>query len=454
MNDLKLPPQSPEAEQALLSAIFERNSLIDELEETLSERYFYRREHQVIFRRMSAMALMSQPIDPAMLIGYLESAGELDEAGGQEYLIDLALNSRGTHNARHYAQIVRDRWMQRQLIAKGQRIVEIGFSSENAAEAIQECQAEIMDFDQSTSQEVKSINQVLSAVVDRIDFLSKNQGKITGLETGYADLDKHLSGLQKTDLIIVAGRPGMGKTVVAMNMVEQAALNGKNVLVFSLEMSADQLLTRSACSIGRISNTRMRNGALADDDWPKLTSTIARIKDKSLVLDDRPTLTSEQAVSRARKVVRQTGRPLDLIVVDYIQLMADKGEELARITNITRNLKLLAKTMDCPVVALSQLNRDCEKRPNKRPQLSDLRASGSIEQDADIIAFVYRDEMYNSDSDQKGIAEVIISKFRNGEAKTVFMASRLEFCRFDNLADYVPPARQQTRRKGGFNYDD
>jgi len=291
-------------------------------------------------------------------------------------------------------------------------------------------------------------------VVDRIDFLSKNQGKITGLETGYTDLDKHLSGLQKTDLIIVAGRPGMGKTVCAMNMAEQAAISGKNVLVFSLEMSADQLLSRSACSVGRISNTRMRNGALVDEDWPRLTMTIAKIKDKSFTIDDRPVLTSEQAVSRARKIVRQTGKPLDLIVVDYIQLMADKGEELARITNITRNLKLLAKTMDCPVVALSQLNRDCEKRPNKRPLLSDLRSSGSIEQDADIILFVYRDEKYNPDGDLKGIAELIIAKFRNGEEKTIHMASQLEYCRFENLSNYIPPSRPVSKKKGGFNYDE
>jgi replicative DNA helicase len=453
MTDLKLPPQSAEAEQVLLAAIIEQNNLIDELEDTLNENYFYRREHQVIYRRMAAMAMQGQPIDVPLLASSLESADELDMAGGAEYLIDIAVSGRGAGNARHYAKIIRDRWLQRQLIIKGNKIAEIGFDAENVIEAIQECQAEIMDFEQSTTREVRTLKQTLLDVVNRISFLQKHAGQLVGLATGYADLDKHLCGLAKTDLIIVAGRPGMGKTVCAMNWAEHAALHDKNVLVFSLEMSADQLLSRSACSIGRISNTRLRKGQLEDDDWPKLNSVVARLRDKSLTIDDRPMLTSEQAFSRARKVVRQTGRPLDLIVVDYIQLMADKGDELVRITNITRNLKLLAKTMDCPVVALSQLNRDCEKRPNKRPQMSDLRSSGSIEQDADIIMFVYRDEVYHKDSDQKGIAELITAKFRNGEPATTYMAARLDHCRFDNIANYVPPAAPTKKPRGGFDYD-
>lgn len=454
MNDLKLPPQSIEAEQALLSAIFERNSLIDELDDLISEQYFYRHEHQVIFRRMSAMSLHGQPIDPAILVDYLSAGDELEQAGGVEYLADLISAARGAHNARHYAGIIRDRWLQRQLITKGQNIIALGFDAENAQQAIQDAQAEIMDFEQSTTREVRTLNQTLRDVVDRIDFLQKHNGELVGIPTGYADLDKHLCGLAKTDLIIVAGRPSMGKTTCAMNWAEHAALSGKNVLVFSLEMSADQLLMRSTCSIGRISNDRLRKGQLQDDDWPKLTAAIARIKDKNLTIDDRPMLTSEQAVSRARKIVRQTGKPLDLIVVDYIQLMADKGTDIERITNITRNLKLLAKTMDCPVVALSQLNRDCEKRPNKRPQMSDLRASGSIEQDADIILFVYRDEVYYPDTDQKGVAELITAKFRNGETGTVYLASQLHQCRFDDLSNYQPPVRQTVKKtRGGFDYE-
>jgi replicative DNA helicase len=448
--NLKTPPQSAEAEAALLSAVFERNSLIDELEDILSERYFYRREHQIIFRRMSAMALQGHPIDPAVLAGYLDTAGELDQAGGAEYLIDLATGGRGSSNARHYAMIVRDRWLQRQLIAKGQKITDAGFEAENISEAIQEAQAEIMDFEQSTNA-TRTLREQLKSLVDRIEFLHNHKGQITGLETGYTDLDKRLGGLQKTNLIIIAGRPGQGKTTAAMNMAEHAAITGKNVLVFSLEMSSDELLMRSACSIGRIDHGKLSQGEI-DDAWPNVNAFMQKISTASLTIDDRPVLTSEQAFSRARKVVRQTGRPLDLILVDYIQLMSDKGDELQKITNITRNLKLLAKAMNCPVVALSQLNRKCEERPNKRPLMSDLRSSGSIEQDADIIVFVYRDEYYNDNSEQKGIAELDVAKFRSGRTGRVYMASKLNFCRFDNLTNYTPPPAPIKSKRGGFEY--
>jgi len=242
-------------------------------------------------------------------------------------------------------------------------------------------------------------------------------------------------------------------TTIAMNFAERAALDGKNVMIFSLEMSAEQLLIRSSCSIGKMSHDKVRRGELEDHELRGLTSAVSRLKGKSLAIDDRPVLTSEQALSRARKAVRKSGRPLDLIVIDYIQLMSDKGEELARITNITRNLKLLAKAMDCPVVALSQLNRECDKRPNKRPLMSDLRSSGSIEQDADVIMFVYRDEVYNQSTDQKGVAEINVAKFRNGEIGTAYLASRLDQCRFDNLAHYTPPQVQARSSKGGFEYE-
>ena len=450
--EMQSQPNSMEAEQALLGAIFERNSVMDDLEDILSERYFYRHEHQVIFRRMSAMALLSQPIDAPMLVGYLDASGEMDQAGGVEYIADLITQSRGSHNARHYAQVVHDRWLQRQLIAKGQNITELGFSSQSAQEAIQEAQAQIMDFEQASA-ETRTLQEQLRSLVEHIDFLHKNKGKITGLETGYTDLDKRLSGLQKTDLIIVAGRPGAGKTVTAMNMAEHAALDGKNVLVFSLEMSADQLLMRSACSVGHIDHGKFRDADTDDDVWPKLESYFARINGKNLTIDDRPVVTSGQIASRARKVVRRTGKPLDLIVVDYIQLMSDKGDELQKTTDISRNLKLLAKTMNCPVVALSQLNRKCEERPNKRPLMSDLRSSGSIEQDADIIIFVYRDEYYDENSPQKGIAELNVAKFRNGQTGVVYMASKLNECRFDNLAyGYQPPEPTKPTGRRGFEY--
>jgi len=309
-----------------------------------------------------------------------------------------------------------------------------------------------MDFEQASA-ETRTLQEQLRSLVEHIDFLHKNKGKITGLETGYTDLDKRLSGLQKTDLIIVAGRPGSGKTTAAMNMAEHAALDGKNVLVFSLEMSADQLLMRSACSVGHIDHGKFRDADTDDDVWPKLDSYFARINGKNLTIDDRPVVTSGQIASRARKVVRRTGKPLDLVVVDYIQLMSDKGDELQKTTDISRNLKLLAKTMNCPVVALSQLNRKCEERPNKRPLMSDLRSSGSIEQDADIIIFVYRDEYYDENSPQKGIAELNVAKFRNGQTGVVYMASKLNECRFDNLAyGYQPPVITKPTGRRGFEY--
>ena len=439
---LRQAPHSLEAEQALLGSIFERNSLMDDLEDILAERYFYSIENQVIFRRMTAMALLGKPIDAPMLVGYLDSAGELDQAGGIDYIADLINQNRGAHNAQHYASIVYDRWTQRQLIFKGQAITLLGYEAKDAQEALREAQAHIMDFEHSAS-ETQTLAEQLKSLLDRVDFMQTNKGKITGLETGYKDLDKRLSGLQKTDFIIVAGRPGSGKTTAAMNMAENAALDGKNVLVFSLEMSSDQLLMRSACSVGHIDHGKLRDGDLDDEAWPKLNSYIFKIKDMNFTIDDRPIVTSSQIASRARKVVRRTGQPLDLIVVDYIQLMSDSGDELQKTTNISRNLKLLAKTMNCPVVALSQLNRKCEERPNKRPLMSDLRSSGSIEQDADIIVFIYRDEYYYEDSPQKGIVELNVSKFRNGETGIVYMASKLNECRFDNLAYGYKPGTQQ-----------
>jgi replicative DNA helicase len=236
-----------------------------------------------------------------------------------------------------------------------------------------------------------------------------------------------------------------------MNIAERAALSGKSVLVFSLEMPSDQLLIRAACSIGKMDHEKVKRGELDDHELSALTSSVARLKDKNMIIDDRPMLTSEQAMSRARKFQRKLNAPLELIVVDYIQLMNDKGQEIDRITNITRNLKLMAKSMNCPVIALSQLNRDCDKRVNARPIMSDLRSSGSIEQDADIIAFVYRDEMYHKDTKDKGVAEIIIGKFRNGQPGTVYLAARLDQSRFDNLVGYTSSQSEQNEYSG-FSY--
>lgn len=450
--ELQTQPYSSDAETALLAAIIERNSLVDDLEHLLNADYFYSHQNQILYRRLSAMAFVGQPIDAPTLVASLEAANELHDAGGIDYIVEVISCGRGHQNARHYAQIVMDRWLQRQLIAKGQQIVGLGYESESAKDAIQEAQSLIMDFDHSPAGEVPSLNQQLRAMIDKIDYLMQNRGKITGLATGFIDLDKRLFGLQKADLVIVAGRPGSGKTTLAMNIAERAALSGKSVLVFSLEMPSDQLLIRAACSIGKMDHEKVKRGELDDHELAGLTGSVARLKDKNMIIDDRPMLTSEQAMSRARKFQRKLNAPLELIVVDYIQLMNDKGQEIDRITNITRNLKLMAKSMNCPVIALSQLNRDCDKRVNARPIMSDLRSSGSIEQDADIIAFVYRDEMYHKDTKDKGVAEIIIGKFRNGQPGTVFLAARLDQSRFDNLVGYTS-AQSNDTSYGGFNYN-
>jgi len=280
------------------------------------------------------------------------------------------------------------------------------------------------------------VNPLLTKVVEKIDELIKSKGGITGLATGYKDLDKKTSGLQKSDLIIVAGRPSMGKTTFAMNLAEHAVLHqDKPVLVFSLEMPAESLIFRMLSSVGRIDQSRLRSGQLEDEDWPKLTAAIAKLKDRPLLIDDTVGLSPTEMRARARRVVREHGG-LALVVVDYLQLMQIKGfgdNRVGEISEISRSLKTLAREFECPVIALSQLNRGLEQRPNKRPVMSDLRESGAIEQDADIIAFVYRDEVYNEDTQDKGVAEIIIGKQRNGPIGTVRLGFMGQFTRFDNL---------------------
>lgn len=438
---LKVPPHSVEAEQAVLGGLMLDNSAWDDVAELLQDVDFYRHEHQLIFAVMQRHVETGKPIDVVTLVEALDSLNELEAAGGVEYLSDLASHARGTANIIAYGQIIRERATLRTLIRVSNEIADNAFNpaGREAAEVLDLAEQKVFQIADSRARDggPQQVNPLLTQVVEKIDELIKSKGGITGLATGYKDLDKKTSGLQKSDLIIVAGRPSMGKTSLAMNLAEHAVLNQDGpVLVFSLEMPAESLIFRMLSSIGRIDQGRLRSGQLEEDDWPRLTSAIARLKDRPLLIDDTVGLSPTEMRARARRVVREHG-PLALVVVDYLQLMQVKGfgdNRVGEISEISRSLKTLAREFECPVIALSQLNRSLEQRPNKRPVMSDLRESGAIEQDADIIAFVYRDEVYNEDTPDKGIAEIIIGKQRNGPIGTVRLGFLGQYTRFENLA--------------------
>ncbi len=445
---LKVPPNSVDAEQAVLGGLMLDNREWDNIADLLIPRDFYRREHQIVFQVMLQQSEANNPIDVVTLGEALNSLNELDNAGGIDYLGELVGNARGTANIKAYADIIRERAILRRLISVANEIADSGYNTggRKAADVLDEAEQKVFKIadDRPREGSPEAINPLLTRVVDRIDELSGTDGGLTGLTSGYKDLDKMTNGWQKSDLIIVAGRPSMGKTAFAMNLVEHAVILGnKPVLVFSLEMPAESLVFRMLSSLGKIDQTRLRTGQLEDADWPKLTAAVAKLKDRPLLIDDSPGLSPMEMRSRARRVVREHGA-LGMIVVDYLQLMSVKGtteNRVGEISEISRSLKLIAREFECPVIALSQLNRALEQRPNKRPLMSDLRESGAIEQDADIIAFIYRDEVYNEDSPEKGVAEIIIGKHRNGPIGTLRLSFQGMYTRFEN---YAPPAYDQS----------
>ncbi len=438
---LKTPPHSIEAEQAVLGGLMLDNSVWDTVVEKLIEEDFFRHEHQLIYRVMFSQTEADKPLDVVTLVEALDSLGELDEAGGIEYLSDLASNARGSANIGAYAEIIAERSKLRKLIRVAYEIADSGYNpaGQRADDVLDVAEQKVFKIadDRPKDGGPKAINPLLQDAVTRIDELFQSDGALTGLPTGFKDLDDKTSGLQKSDLIIVAGRPSMGKTSFAMNLAENALLlSNKPVLVFSLEMPAESLVTRMLSSVGKIDQKRLRTGKLEDDDWPRLTAAVSKLKDKPLLIDDSVGLSPMEMRSRARRVAREHGS-IGLIVVDYLQLMQIKGfgdNRVGEISEISRSLKTMAREFQCPVIALSQLNRSLEQRPNKRPVMSDLRESGAIEQDADIIAFVYRDEVYNEDTQDKGIAEIIIGKQRNGPIGTVKLGFHGQFTRFETLA--------------------
>jgi replicative DNA helicase len=440
---IKVPPHSVEAEQAVLGGLMLDNRRFDEVAEIISASDFYRQDHRLIFGAAERLSGDSEPLDVVTLAEFLERAGDIEDAGGLSYLAELAEKTPGAANINAYAVIVRERSTLRQLVEVSGRITDSAFNPQgrNSDEILDEAERNVFQIAESRVKEgtgPQAINPILTKALSRIEELFESGETTTGLTTGFKDLDEWTSGMQPADLLIVAGRPSMGKTTLAMNIVENALItSGAPILVFSMEMPADALVMRMLSSLGRIDQSRIRSGRLEEDDWPRLTSAVSLLKDKPLYIDDTPALSPTDMRSRARRIARENNGQLGLIMVDYLQLMRVPGNtegRTAEISEISRSLKGLAKELSCPVMALSQLNRSLEQRPNKRPVNSDLRESGAIEQDADVIMFVYRDEVYNEDTSDKGIAELIIGKQRNGPIGTVRLAFIGKYTKFEDLA--------------------
>ena len=437
---LKLPPYSLEAEQAVLGGLMIDNSTWDQVSDVVMEADFYRKDHRLIFRAIYSLAEKSEPYDVVTLSEWLDSHNELNNVGGLSYLGSLAKNTPTAANIKAYAKIVRERSVLRQLIRVSTDIAESAYNPDGRTSA------ELLDMAESNVFEIaekggradggyQNIKDLLVKAVDRIDTLYQSDTAYTGIPTGFDDFDNMTSGLQKADLVIIAGRPSMGKTSFVMNLVENAAIKHKQpVAVFSMEMPGDQLVMRMMASLGRIDSNKIRTGKLEDADWPRLTSAVGILNDAPIFIDDTPGLNPMEIRSRARRIMREHG--LGMIVIDYLQLMQSakaNGENRAtEISEISRSLKGLAKELGVPVLALSQLNRSLEQRPNKRPIMSDLRESGAIEQDADLIVFIYRDEVYNEDSESKGTAEIIIGKQRNGPIGMARLTFLGKYTRFEN----------------------
>ncbi len=439
--NLKLPPHSLEAEQSVLGAIMLEETAWDRAAEIVTEADFYRRDHRLIFRALAMLADESKPRDALTVSATLNRLGELEEAGGMAYLGEIVKNTASASNVAAYAEIVRERSVLRQLIRASYEISDVAYQPQGATsdEILDQAERKIFAIaeQQTKGDGPQAIRPLLAKAVDRIEQLFSSNEPLTGLSTGFTDLDEKTAGLQKADLVIVAARPSMGKTTFAMNLVENVLLGGAPVLVFSMEMPADSIVMRMLSSLGRIDQTRVRTGKLEEEDWPRLTSTMAMLNEQKLFIDDTPALSPTEVRARARRVARENGGTLGLIMVDYLQLMRVPGLENNRvneISEISRSLKGLAKELNCPVIALSQLNRSLEQRPNKRPVMSDLRESGAIEQDADVIMFIYRDEVYNPESPDKGTAEIIIGKQRNGPIGMLRLAFLGRYTRFEDLA--------------------
>jgi len=442
---LRVPPHSLQAEQSLLGGLMLDNNSWDKIADQVGEPDFYRKEHRQIFHALAQLAEDNQPFDVVTLAESLERSGDLDDAGGLPYLGTIAQDTPSAANILAYAKIVRENAVKRRLISVGTEIADSAFQPEgrNSAELLDDAERKVFEIADQMSKAgggFQPIKSLLGLAVNRIETLFERDEPITGLATGFTDFDMMTSGLQHSDLIIVAGRPSMGKTTYAVNMAEHVAIKTKRpVAIFSMEMPGDSLAMRMMSSLGRIDQHRVRTGKLQDDEWPRLTSAVSILAEAPLFIDDTPALSPTELRARARRLKREQG-DLGMIVIDYLQLMQAPGvgeNRATEISAISRSLKSLAKELDVPVVALSQLNRSLEQRPNKRPVMSDLRESGAIEQDADLIVFIYRDEVYNEDTPEKGVAEIIIAKQRNGPIGTTKLTFLGQYTKFENYIDDV-----------------
>lgn len=461
----KVPPHSIEAEQSVLGGLMLSNGVYDDVSAVVNENDFYTKQHQAIFAALTALSRHNKPFDLVACVAYLDSVGQLELAGERAYLAELVKNTPGSANILYYSQLVRDKGILRGLIQASNEVSENAYfpQGRDVREILDIAEAKInsiAEHGEGKERQYKSMDVLLEAAINKIDELFNSEGTITGQETHLTEFDEITAGLQKADLIIVAGRPSMGKTTFSMNLAENIATkNNTPVAVFSMEMPGESLAMRMISSIGRIDAGRMRTGKLAQDDWPKLNKAINLLSQAKVYIDDTPALMITELRARSRRIdkdIREqqlkdaleaghaepetqvTG--LGLIVIDYIQLMrgsANAENRVNEISEISRGLKALAKELNIPVIALSQLNRSLEQRPNKRPIMSDLRESGAIEQDADIIVFIYRDEVYNPESEDKGTAEIIIGKHRNGALGTVRLTFIGEFTRFENHAAFA-----------------
>jgi replicative DNA helicase len=441
---LKVPPHSIEAEQSVLGGLLLEGTAWDLVSDRLVDEDFYRQDHRLIYQAIRRVYDQGRPCDLITVAECLEQSEELDRAGGMAYLGLLAGGVASAVNIAAYADIVRERAIARHLISVGSNIADSGFHPQGrpVAELLDAAESQVFEIAERGARArsgFSAIKDLLPTVVERLDALYRSGVAMTGVSTGFSDLDRMTSGMHPAELIIVAGRPSMGKTSFAMNMVESVAIRARQpVAVFSMEMPAEQLALRMISSLGRVDAHRVRTGQLHDDDWPRVTSAVTLLGESNIFIDDTPSLSPMDLRARARRLKRQHG--LGLIVVDYLQLMqvpGAKDNRVLEISEISRSLKALAKELSVPVIALSQLNRSLETRPNKRPVMSDLRESGAIEQDADVILFIYRDEVYNEDSADKGKAEIIIAKQRNGPIGHLFLAFLGAYTRFEDLAqDY------------------
>ena len=442
---LRVPPHSIEAEQSVLGGLLLDNSAWDRAGDLLTDSDFYRFEHRLIYAAIGGLVTATKPADVITVFEQLQMLGKADECGGLVYLNALAQSVPSAANLRRYAEIVRERAILRKLIAASDEIATTAFNPQGrqVAQILDEAEGAILKIGEEGSrarQGFQSMDQLIVQLIDRVNELHENGAEeVTGVRTGFYDLDRYTAGLQPGDLIVLAARPSMGKTAFALNIAEHVAVSeGLPVVVFSMEMGASQLALRMVGSLGRIDQQHLRTGALRDDEWSRLTEAVDRLGKASVFIDESPALTPSELRARARRQARQCGK-LGLIVVDYLQLMSGSSNSdenrATEIGEISRGLKALAKELQCPVLALSQLNRSVESRNDKRPMMSDLRESGAIEQDADVIMFIYRDEYYTKDAcKEPGVAEIIIGKQRNGPTGIVKLTFLKPLTKFDNLA--------------------